>query len=709
MKRHILLIPLLAVAAFMFAVPAKRGIYRTLKLADGRTVRAELTGDEHINFWQTETGERFVRHAQNDFYVAADMEELRRNALEKRAKAPLRSPRRVAIGDTGHPDFTGKKKGLIILAEFTDKKFEAGHDAEYYTHVANDVNFTSADGHVGSIHDYFMAQSDGQFDLTFDVVGPVQLANNMAYYGAHYGSSNDCNPGEMIYEAVLGAERQLGSFADYDWFGDGYVDQVFVIYAGRGEASGGSDDTIWPHRSEFYYGIEVGGKLVKVYACSNEMQTDTHVDGIGTFCHEFSHCLGLPDLYDTAYTGNYGMGMWDIMSSGSYLGNSFRPCAYSGYERNFCGWKQPVVLTEDTQVTGLKGISEGGDYYIIYNDAYKNEHYILENRTRSGWDASLPGSGLLITYIDFDRSLWQSNRVNTTDGYYNDHQRYTPFLANNNRTTASSSGDVYPFGNNNALTDYTTPAATLHHANVNGDMYMGKPITDITRNADNTISFKFADDTHSGNAGLEGVAFYETFNKSHGTGGNDGTWTVSSSTPSLITDNDGWEASSSVGGNRCAIFGTAMKSGTATTPEISISGPATLTSLAATYGNGGTSLTVSCEDGNISLSETKFTLEPGRWNDISATITAPSYPATFKITFAIDRRRFFLDEVKATLVTATGITSISDGKGNDGDIADKEQFYNLSGQRVDAAAKGLLIVRTHTADGRTMTRKVLRK
>lgn len=710
MKRPILLISLLAVTAFMFAVPVKRGIYRTLKLADGRTVKAELRGDEHISFWQTEAGEKFVRHADADYYIAANMEELHHDALEKRAKAPLRAPRRVAIGDTGHPDFVGKKKGLIILAEFTDKKFKTGHNAAYYTRVANEEGFTSTDGHVGSIHDYFMAQSGGLFDLTFDVVGPVQLAHNMAYYGAHEGNSNDCNPGEMIYEAVLGAEKQLGSFADYDWFGDGYVDQVFVIYAGRGEASGGDDNTIWPHRSEFYYGIEVGGKRVKVYACSNEMQTDTHVDGIGTFCHEFSHCLGLPDLYDTAYSGNYAMGAWDIMSSGSYLGNSFRPCAYSGYERNFCGWKEPVILTEDTQVTGLKGISEGGDYYIIYNDAYKNEYYILENRTRSEWDAGLPGSGLLITYIDFDRSLWQSNRVNTTDGYYNDHQRYTPFLANNNRTTLSAAGDVYPYNGNNSLTNYTTPAATLHHANADGKMFMSKPVTNITRNADNTISFNFANEVGKTSNLPEGVVFHETFDKCDGTGGNDGLWTVSSSASAIMQpDYIDWETSNAVGGNKCAILGSDFKKGSATTPEITITEPVVLTFSAAICGNGGTSLAVSGTGGDISLSETAFTLEKGKWNDIVTNITAPSYPATFKITFAIDRRRFFLDEVKATLITATGITAVNGGNAVDVDFTGEEEFYNVNGQRVGAGTKGLLIVKRRHADGHTMTRKVLRK
>jgi len=708
MKKYFLLISFLSITACAMAVPAKRGIYRTVTLADGTTVRTELRGDEHLCFWQTATGERLVKHGTGSYYVPADMDMLRREAAKRRAKAPLRPTSRVAIGDESHPNFTGKKKGLIILAEFTDKKFRSGHNAEYYRHVANDLNFTSADGHTGSIRDYFLAQSEGQFDLTFDVAGPVQLQHNMAYYGAHSEYGSDCNPAEMIYEAVLGAEKQLGSFAAYDWFGDGYVDQVFVIYAGRGEATGGGDNTIWPHRSEFYSAITAGGKRVKVYACSNEMQSDTRVDGIGTFCHEFSHCLGLPDLYDTDYTGNYGMGDWDLMNSGSYLGNSFRPCAYSGYERNFCGWKQPVVLTGDTRVESLKGISEGGDYYIIYNDAYKNEYFILENRTQTGWDSALPGQGLLITYIDYDRGLWQANRVNTTDGYYNDHQRYTPFLANNNLTTHSSAGDVYPYGKNNSLTNYTTPAAKLHHANADGDMYMSKPVTEITRNADNTISFCFTDETGRTGKLPEGVVFHETFNLCGGTGGNDGTWTAGSQ-PSAVIQPDymNWSTGEAAGGDRCAIFGSDFKKGTATTPAITINEPAVVTFSAAPYGNGGTALAIGTAGGGTTLSETGFTLSQDRWNDLSATISATSYPATFNLTFSINRRRFFLDEVKVTHLTYTGINSAPEA-GCTGDCtAAESRLYNLAGQRVAAGTKGLLIVRTRTAGGKTVARKVL--
>lgn len=672
----------LAMSAVMWAVPAKRGVWKTVKLADGSEVRVELRGDEYVSFWQAENGKKYVEQTGTGYYVQTDAETLRQKAAESRAKSPLRSPQRVSIGDTDHPAFVGSKKGLIILVNFKDCKFAAGHDAEYYTHLANDLNFSSADGHRGSIRDFFLAQSEGQFDLTFDVVGPIELQYNMAYYGGHsvYGSK-DKNAGAMVSEAVRGAAAQLGSMADYDWFGDGSVDQVFVLYAGYGEASGGDENTIWPHRSSITP-ITVGGKRVSVYACSNELNINNTPCGIGTFCHEFSHCLGLPDLYDTSYSGNYGMGTWDIMNSGCYNGNGYRPCGYSGYERNFCGWREPKYLTENTRVENLKGLSDGGDYYIIKNDANENEYYILENRTQTGWDSDLYGSGLLITHIDYNRTLWEYNMVNTVGDngrISNDHERYAIFLADNSKgetSVADIAGDVYPSGSNNALADYTTPASTLYNPNKNGDLYMGKPVTNITRNSDMTISFDFADETNKEPDPLpEGVLFRETFDRSNGTGGNDGIWSGNSgvATGYFIPDNMGWTSVYKYGGNKCARFGTNAQRGIATTPDIEISGTTELSFLAAPWTGEAASVTLLVNEGNATLSQTSFSLEKGKWTECKTELTGEG---KVKIQFRSNRARFFLDEVYVSEAGTNGIISVdNDTKGNTGRIYTTDGRY----------------------------------
>lgn len=684
MKKYILSGLFLLFSVMAFAVPAKRGIFRTVRLADGTEIRCELRGDEYVSYWQSEDGIMYVQESGKNCFKAVDALALRKRAAIGRMKATQHSSQRVAIGDD-HPPFVGSKKGLVILAEFTDKSFQSGHDAEYYSHVMNDNNFSHQDGFVGSVHDYFFDQSEGQFDLTFDVVGPIKLAHNMAYYGRRTENASDANAYEMIYEAVIGAAGQLGSFEKYDWFGDGYVDQVFVIYAGRGEASGGGDDTIWPHRSQFVRPLRVGGKYVSVYACTNELRSDTQIDGIGTFCHEFSHCLGLPDLYDVAYGGNYGMDDWDLMNSGSYLGESFRPCAYSGYERNYCGWKNPVILTSDTVVNCVKGISEGGDYYIIRNDAYPDEYYILENRSCTGWDASQPGSGLLVTYIDFDKTLWRSNMVNTLYDGYNDHQRYTPIQADN--YAIGKAGDLYPYQRNNGLTNRSIPAATLWHDNPDGIKFMSKPITNIVRNEDGTISFDFANEVGIVKELPEGVVFLETFDDCNGVGGNDGIWKQGvNDAGRLLSDNYGWVTVEGKGGNGCAVLGSDFKAGSATTPTIIIDEPMELSFKGGVYSNGGTSLKISVSGANIS--DTEFTLVSGRWTECKTQLYAAKYPATVKIRFDINRRRFFLDEIVLRKLSATRIVDITNNVLMP--IVDSG-MYNLMGQRVAPNTKGLLI------------------
>mgnify|MGYP002614704981 CR=1 FL=1 len=699
MKKIFLTMSYLAISAMMWAVPAKRGVWKTVKLADGTEVRVELRGDEHVSFWQAKNGRKYTKQADSEYFVETDMKVLSQKAMSNRSKSPLRSPQKVSIGDTNHPSFIGSKKGLIILVNFKDRKFLSEHDEDYYGHLANDLDFSSPDGHRGSIRDYFLAQSEGQFDLTFDVVGPIELQYNMEYYGGHspYSDAHDKNPGAMIAEAIRGAASKLGNNMDaYDWFGDGSVDQVFVLYAGYGEATGGGDNTVWPHRSSIN-AIRVGGKSVSVYACSNELNTDDTPCGIGTFCHEFSHCLGLPDLYDTQYGGNYGMGTWDLMNSGCYNGDGYRPCGYSGYERNFCGWREPKYLTENTRVDNLKGLSDGGDYYIIKNDAYSDEYYILENRTQTGWDSDLYGSGLLITHIDYNQTLWAYNLVNSTfdNGWIsNDHERYAMFLADNSTNEYSSidiAGDVYPYNRNNALADYTTPAAILYHPNKNGSLYMNKPVTNITRNSDNTISFDFADETGIVPEPLpEGVIFRETFDKCNSIGGNDGIWAGGADIASgyFIPDNVDWNATYKYGANKCARFGTNAQRGIATTPDIEISGTAELSFLAAPWTGEAARVTLLVTEGTATLSDTSFDLEKGKWTTCKSSITGEG---KVKIQFRSNRARFFLDEVSVYDPAITGITSV----GNDA-TSTKYKIYTVDGRYagndMEVLGKGVYIV-----------------
>lgn len=502
MKRLFYLLSLLFTATLVLAVPAQRGIWQTLRLADGTEVKAELRGDEFCHYWQAADGTSYIQQADSELFEVADMTTLTKQANELRMSANKARMRRAPgfnkAGKIDNP-YIGTKKGLIILVEFPDAYFQEGDNLELYKKIANEENFTDEKlGFKGSVHDYFKAQSDGQLDFQFDVVGPVEMPNRYKYYGEdYYGLGGDHRAGLMVTTACEAVD-DIVNFADYDWDGDGEVDQVFVIYAGRGQASGGGANTIWPHEGKLSgYGtgankITLDDHVIDTYACSCELGVNATIDGIGTICHEFSHCFGLPDMYDTRTSiskTNYGMSVWDLMDQGNYLDNSFTPVGYTSYERMACGWKQPIELSKDTVVTDMKALSDGGDTYIIYNDNHKNEYYLLENRQKVGWDAALYGDGLLVLHVDYDASVWDANSVNSTN-----IQRCTIFHADNldgKATQSDIAGDPYPYLTNNSLTNTSVPEASVRNENTDGSKLMNKDVTGITRNGDGTMSFTF--------------------------------------------------------------------------------------------------------------------------------------------------------------------------------------------------------------------------
>lgn len=285
-----LCVMMLAVAAF--AVPAKPGVTRLLTLTDGSTVNAMLVGDEYLHYWLGEDGQPYqavslqTRRANganaisDNVYQTFDLESAKKSAAKRRNNANQRRARRLAprkVGEVG--SITGNKKGLIILVNFSDVAFQSANNNELYQRIANEVGFSEGK-FKGSMRDYFYAQSDGQFQLTFDVVGPVTVSKAQSYYGENNPDDNnsDKHSAEMVIEALKLADP-LVNYADYDWDGNKTVEQVYVVYAGKGEADGGADYTIWPHEwtlsSAHYYNDGAGpqtldGVTIDTYACGGE-------------------------------------------------------------------------------------------------------------------------------------------------------------------------------------------------------------------------------------------------------------------------------------------------------------------------------------------------------------------------------------------------------------------------------------------------------
>ena len=480
------------------AIPAKPGTKKTIRQADGTVVELTLRGDEHFSFYTDATGAAFKLLPGNKLQPITAEQVSETWSKRRQARMNAATARTRGAGDPDNVT-TGKHRGLVILMQFKDQKFVTPEPQKVFDRFFNETGYNE-NGMSGSVKDYFLAQSYNKLEIDFDVVGPYTAKDSMAYYGSHIMIDDydnvDANAPELIAEAAQQASADV-DYSKYDWNEDGVVDQVFVIYAGYSEAQGAAPETIWPHEwslSALGQDLKYNGVTLATYGCAAELMGNGKdntgkLDGIGTACHEFSHCLGLMDMYDTESQNNYGMSYWDVMDAGSYLDNSCTPAGYTSYERWSCGWLEPTELKGDmTQIAGMKPLAESPECYVMYNDAYKNEYYLLENRQKVGFDAALPGHGLLVLHVDYDKRTWLNNKVNTDP----DHQRVTIFPADNEAvpTSKSLAGDPFPgTSGNTALAVYSTPAPTLYHANTDGSYYMNKAIDSITESDDSLISF----------------------------------------------------------------------------------------------------------------------------------------------------------------------------------------------------------------------------
>lgn len=515
-KLYLMLSMLFAFGAAANAVPAKK-LQKVITLTNGTQVSVELRGDEYLSWWEGTDGTAYRATADENVFEAFDLEAQKPAAAARRARAEQGRVARLARvknslkgaddkmrglgGD--HITYKGVKKGLVVLVDFKNKKFADGHDLEYYKNVINGKDFSDEEeGYVGSVRDYFLAQSNGQFELDFDVVGPVTMSKNYGYYGNDGAYQKDEKVYEMIKEACDGIQDKV-NLKDYDWDGDGEADQVFFLYAGLGQASGGSAGTVWPHESELRHWpcgvLSYPTGKINTYACANEMQPETQGSsryisaGIGTICHEFSHCLGFADMYDTTGGGGYGMSVFDVMDQGSYNGNGFVPCNYTAFERIYAGWVEAIELESPATVKDMKSVSDYGRPFIMYNYKNTNEYFLMENRQNTGWDKGLYGSnGLLIVHVNYVPSRWANNSVNSSAEKI---QCCTVVNADGSRenTQYSLQGDLYPYEvkgmtMNDEFTDESEPAAKLYTKNSDNSYALGIPITQIKRSK-GSISF----------------------------------------------------------------------------------------------------------------------------------------------------------------------------------------------------------------------------
>ena len=430
-----------------FAAKAYPGIV-TVTQSDGTELNVRIYGDEHHSWYTTTDGALLVQIGKN-FYVAqvedngmlkatpqlAHNAELR-NKLENKAintqnkqlffnTAKTNAIRRSIGISNNYPYFphTDTPKALVILVEFQDCAFLTKDPVSVFNHLLNaspedetpqvlleDYNNNTNFTNTGSVKQYFSDMSEGEFQPQFDVKGVVKVSKNYAYYGQDQSENNrDIKYKEMIKEACELAKSQLGvNFSEYDANNDGNVDLVYVIHAGYGQNTGGEENTLWA-KTSFNYITTIDGKEISAHGINSELNFNkgNYITGIGVICHEFSHTMGIPDLYpynSKAYVNNQEPESWDLMDAGEYGNNGYTPVPYCAWELDIMGWNAGIETLdkEPKQITMEPYFSGNRKAYKI--EADNGEYLLLQNLQRTGWGKGYMSHGLLIYRIDYQRS-----------------------------------------------------------------------------------------------------------------------------------------------------------------------------------------------------------------------------------------------------------------------------------------------------------------
>ena len=379
-----------------------------------------------------------------------------------------RAKRNVDLSNFDFENF----RGLVILIDFYNQPFASDDPKAFYTEMFSSEGFTGYYDPIterdvtcpGSVHDYFNDQSNGAFKPPFDVYGPYRAAYGQN--GATQARSTQCQSlASTIFTNALKAANNDVDFSRYDNNNDGKIDMVYFLVSGYSSSySGNNSGYLWPHASNLswtYYAFD--GKKIDRYASSTELYgfeatpSSVTVEGIGTVCHEFSHVLGLPDFYDTDYEKSGGEshhpGGWDLMAGGGDYNYGRSPVGYTFFERYALGWATAHTITGEGTHT-LEPVNTAREGYILRTPV-NNEFFTIENRQKTGWDAYLPGHGMIVTRVDSTNvGIWANNKLNCDPAH-----NYFEMLRAGNSTSGDSNSDPFPGTSGNVmLTNDTYPS-----------------------------------------------------------------------------------------------------------------------------------------------------------------------------------------------------------------------------------------------------------
>ena len=502
----------LLTAQTVYAIPADPRP-KKVQMTDGTWITVTTVGDEYGSVTLTGDGKEVTPDPVTGLFSYVDGNATAENGTTAQRLRRMRNANKsVRHTSARKMPTTGVQRSLVLLIEFSDCRFTSVDDPyDFYSRMLNEEGFSHSNGANGSARDFFISSSAGLFQPEFVVAGPVTLPQTAAYYGSDT-PTRDAKVGEALRDACLAIDEEV-DFSQFDTDGDGIVDNIYYFYAGYGQADNpAAVSTIWPHSSSLTaMGIYVkcDGVTIDSYACNNELvfgSSDVPVPaGIGTFVHEFGHVLGPMDHYDVYDSRTYTVGPWDTMSTGSYNNNSHTPPLYSAFERAELGWLSYVDLAQNTDtVTLLADLKEGNKALRVAVEGNADEFFVIENRQQSGWDAYLPGHGMLVWHIDRDEQAWKDNTVNIDMS----HQRVDIVAADGRRTETTRDGDPFPGTANvdkavlnawdgTVAFDFDAIAeqdATIKFIRSGADCHLAQPVSiNIKETADSCITFSWAE------------------------------------------------------------------------------------------------------------------------------------------------------------------------------------------------------------------------
>lgn len=448
LRNYIILLIFILLPIQLYAVKANPNPFTVIG-PEGKPITLVMHGNESCNWFTDSSGRVFQGIIRNNQLTITSfgypqkqmIHCLGSQSIEEQIQKEQDPATRVSVGNTTPSYFphSGSPHALVILVNFKDLQFKSSNPKndfniylnhlndngphpsyayDYYNNVYNEYD------NYGSVAQYFKDISKGKFTPIFDIVGPVTVSKDYAYYGNN-GSGSDIHYQQLIKEAVELVDPSV-NFKDYDSDSDGNVDLVYIIYAGYSESNRAGSDYLWPKSGTLGSSkitTKDQGVIVNRFGINNELNgrpTDKYImfNGIGLFCHEFCHTMGLPDIYPTIDFSDYkdyndqSMEYWDLMDGGEYTGEGYWPTPLTPWETEALGWDKMISIPEQASTITLQHTES---YKIPSSNT--NKYAILQNIQQEGWYSKMPGHGLLVYRIAYDGTIYMSSGINNNKGF----------------------------------------------------------------------------------------------------------------------------------------------------------------------------------------------------------------------------------------------------------------------------------------------------